>query len=213
MVDKASQLRQGASGEFDVGAIFWDKQIEIVERHVEDARTKGAKVLVGGRRNPDLTGLYYEPTVIVDVDHGMDLMKQETFGPVISIMRVQDEEEAIRLANDSDYGLNGNVWTRDKDKGFAIAQRIQTGGVCVNDMAITYRVPEAPFGGRKSSGVGQVNGKKGIRSYCHELPVLLDRHGGSKVQGGYPYTRKGEDGMLKFAKLLFGNATLRRWLG
>ena len=143
----------------------------------------------------------------------MAIMRDETFGPIVSIMRVKDETEAIRLANDSHYGLNGNVWTRDKDKGFEIAQQIQTGGVCVNDMALTYGVPEAPFGGRKESGVGQVNGKKGIRGYTHELPVLIDRRGGKEVQGGYPYSRKAEDGTLKFAKLLFGSPTLRRWLG
>ncbi|MEZ4216579.1 MAG: succinic semialdehyde dehydrogenase [Myxococcota bacterium] len=213
VVDKARDLRQGAEGEYDVGALFWDRQLDIVERHVEDAKQRGATVLVGGRRNPNLQGLYYEPTVIVDVDHSMDIMKHETFGPVVAIMRVADEEEALRLANDSEYGLNGNVWTQDKDKGFEIAQRMHTGGVCVNDMALTYGVPEAPFGGRKASGVGQVNGKKGIRGYTHELPVILDRRGGKDVQGGYPYTRKGEDGTLGFAKFLFGNATLRRWLG
>ena len=208
VVDRAKELRQGSEGEYDVGALF-----EIVQRHVEDAKQHGARVLVGGRRNPSLPGLYYEPTVIVDVDHSMDIMKHETFGPVVAIMRVGDEEEALRLANDSEYGLNGNVWTRDKDKGFEIAQRMHTGGVCVNDMALTYGVPEAPFGGRKSSGVGQVNGKKGIRGYTHELPVLIDRRGGKEIQGGYPYTRKGEDGMLKFARFLFGSSTLRRLLG
>jgi len=212
VVERARSLRQGTSGEFDVGALFWDRQLEIVEGHVDDARARGARVLVGGRRNPDLPGLYYEPTVIVDVDHDMAIMREETFGPVVAVMRVADEEEAIRLANDSEYGLNGNVWTRDKEKGFEIAQRIETGGVCVNDMALTYGVPEAPFGGRKTSGVGQVNGKKGLRGYTHEMPILIDRWGGTKVQGGYPYTRKAEDGTLAFAKRLFGNATLRRWL-
>jgi len=213
VVDRAKQLRQGDEGEYDVGAIFWDKQIEIVERHVEQAVAQGARVLVGGRRNPNLKGLYYEPTVIVDVNHDMELMKQETFGPVVAIQRVADEAEAIALANDSDYGLNGNVWTRDKEKGFEIAQQIETGAVCINDMAVTYGVPEAPFGGRKASGVGQVNGKKGLRGYTHELPVIIDRSTKDKYSGGYPYTRKAEDGMLKFARFLFGNSTLRKWLG
>jgi succinate-semialdehyde dehydrogenase/glutarate-semialdehyde dehydrogenase len=213
VVERARELRQGDEGEYDVGALFWDKQIEIVERHVDDAVAQGARVLVGGRRNPNLKGLYYEPTVIVDVNHDMELMRNETFGPVVAIQRVADEAEAIALANDSTYGLNGNVWTRDKEKGFEIAQQLETGGVCVNDMAVTYGVPEAPFGGRKSSGVGQVNGKKGIRGYTHELPVIIDRSSKSEYKGGYPYTRKAEDGMLKFAKFLFGSATLRKWLG
>ena len=151
VVERARELRQGDSGEYDVGAIFWDRQLEIVDRHVEDAKAKGARVLVGGRRNPDLKGLYYEPTVIVDVNHGMELMRDETFGPIVAIQRVADESEAVRLARESAYGLNGNVWTRDKDKGFEIAKQMETGAVCVNDMAVTYGVHEAPFGGRKAS--------------------------------------------------------------
>jgi succinate-semialdehyde dehydrogenase/glutarate-semialdehyde dehydrogenase len=94
---------------------------------VKDAVAKGATVRVGGRKNPNLEGLYYEPTVLTEVTHGMDVMTQETFGPIVSIMRVSDEEEALQLANDSRYGLNGNVWTRDKEKGFRIAERMETG--------------------------------------------------------------------------------------
>ncbi len=211
VVDGAKQLRQSDSGEFDVGAVFWDKQMDVIERHMDDAKAKGAKVLVGGQRNPKLKGLYYEPTVVVDVNHGMQLMTQETFGPIVAIQRVRDEEEAIRLANDSDYGLNGNVWTRDAAKGRRLAQRIETGGVCVNDMALTYGVPEAPFGGRKQSGIGQVNGAQGMRSYCHAQPILEDKKGRGPIQGGYPYTRKGEDRMQKFIRILWGTP-IGRWL-
>ena len=142
----------------------------------------------------------------------MALMREETFGPVVSIMRVSDEEEAIRLANDSPYGLAGNLWTRDKEKGVRMAERMETGSVCINDMALTYGVPEAPFGGVKQSGVGQVNGELGLRGYCHAQPVLIDRFGGKEVQGGYPYTAKNLAGMKKFARILFGTP-LRRLLG
>jgi succinate-semialdehyde dehydrogenase/glutarate-semialdehyde dehydrogenase len=211
VVERAAKLRQGDSGEFDVGAIFWDKQLDIIERHVADAVEKGATVLVGGRRNPDLDGLYYEPTVLTNVNHDMDVMVHETFGPVVSIMKVPDEEEALRRANESDYGLNGNVWTRDKEKGFAIASRMETGAACVNDMAMTYGAPEAPFGGRKSSGVGQVNGEVGVRGYCHAMPIIIERFGGKELAAGYPYSHKKVEGMQKFMKFFFGTP-LARWL-
>ena len=211
VVSGAKQLRQGSAGEFDVGAVFWDRQLDVIEAHMSDAVEKGARVLVGGRRNPELGGLYYEPTVVVDVDHDMEVMRRETFGPIVAIQKVADEEEAIALANDSEYGLNGNVWTGDTEKGFRLAERIDTGGVCINDMAITYGIPEAPFGGRKSSGVGQVNGAQGLRGYCHAQPITADRRGRGPIQGGYPYTRKGEDGMQKFIRILWGSP-IGRWL-
>ncbi len=211
VVERVQALRQADQGEFDVGAVFWGPQLEIIESHVEDARAKGATVRVGGRRNPNLAGLFFEPTVLTEVEHDMDIMSKETFGPIVAIKKVRDEEEAIQLANDSEYGLNGTVWTTDTERGIGIASRIHTGGVCVNDMTLTYGVPEAPFGGRKASGVGQVNGPEGLRGYCHAQPITADKKGKGKIQGGYPYTRKNEDGMQKFIKLLWGTR-LGRWL-
>jgi len=211
VVEKTAALRQGTDEDSDVGAVFWDRQLGIIEGHVEDARARGASVRVGGRRNPDLPGLFYEPTVVTEVTHEMELMRKETFGPVISVMKVRDEEEALRLANDSEYGLNGTIWTRDRDRGFRLAERLETGGVCVNDMTITYGVPEAPFGGRKASGVGQVNGPEGLRAYCHAKPITADRRGRGAIQGGYPYSAKGTAGMQKFIRLLWGTR-LGRWL-
>lgn len=204
-------LRQSDGGEFDVGAVFWDAQLKIIESHVADARAKGAVVHAGGRRNPDLQGLFFEPTVLTDVDHSMVVMTAETFGPIVAIQKVRDEEEAVRLANASEYGLNGTVWTTDQEKGMAIARRLHTGGVCINDMTITYGIPEAPFGGRKTSGLGQVNGPEGLRGYCHAQPIIVDRRGRGKIQGGYPYTRKQEEGMQKFIRFLWGSR-IGRWL-
>ena len=211
VVTKVAELRQGAEGEFDVGAICCQEQLEVVKRQVEDARHKGARVLAGGRRNPDLPGLFYEPTVVVDVNHDMELMRDETFGPVLPIMRVRDEEEAIRLANDTPYGLNGNVWTRDKRRGLEIAERLETGGVCVNEVAATYGAQEAPFGGRKESGLGQVNGEMGLRGNCHALPIIVNRFGRKKVKRGYPYRRKSEDSLQRFIRFFWGSR-LGRWL-
>jgi succinate-semialdehyde dehydrogenase/glutarate-semialdehyde dehydrogenase len=212
VVRRAAGLRQGASGEFDVGAIFWDRQMDVIERHMADAVERGATVRVGGRRNPELAGLYYEPTVLTDVDHDMLIMREETFGPILPIMRVRDEEEALRLANDSDYGLSATVWTKDVYKGAELAKRIESGGVCINDMTVTYGCPEAPFGGLKQSGVGQVNGENGLKSYCHALPIITDRFGGRQSRSFYPYTVKKDAGLQRIIRMVF-TSPLRRILG
>src|SRR5581483_4137082 len=129
VVDKVRQVRQGVpDGDLvEMGAMTFPPQIEKVERHVRDAVARGARVLVGGRRRTDLPGLFYEPTVLVDVTHDMEVMREETFGPVIPIMRVADAEEAVRLANDSRYGLDASVWTRDRAREAAVARRIESG--------------------------------------------------------------------------------------
>ena len=182
--------------------------MDIIEDHMKDAKEKGARVLVGGERNRSLSGYYFPPTVVTEVDHTMDLMRRETFGPVVAIQKVRDEEEALELANDSDYGLSGNVWTQDLEKGAAIGARMVTGSVSVNDIAVTYGIAEAPFGGVKESGVGQVNGEIGIRGYCHVHPVIVDTT--KKAQGGYPYTEESAQGLRKMVRTVFGNKLLRR---
>ncbi len=211
VVSRAAELRQGAEGEFDIGAIFWPRQMEIIERHMADAVERGATVRVGGRRNPDLEGLFFEPTVLTDVNHDMLIMSEETFGPILPIMRVQDEAEALRLANDTRYGLAATVWSRDSHRAIHLAKEIEAGSVCINDMALTYGCHEAPFGGRKESGVGQVNGESGLRSYCHALPVIADRLGGKNSRNFYPFAKKKDDFTLKMTKFLFGSS-LGRWL-
>ncbi len=213
VLEKGRHLRQGPQHGWDedIGAVFWDRQLAIIEAHVEDARAKGATILMGGRRNPDLPGLYYEPTVMTDVDNSMDIMRLETFGPILCIQKVDSEEEALALANDSEFGLNGNVWTKDKEKGYRMACAIDTGSCSVNDMAMSYGIPAAPFGGKKNSGVGQVNGKKGMRGYCHEMPIVIDRFGG-KMQNGYPYSAKSAEGMKKVMDFLWVKTPIGRWM-
>ncbi|MEM0953133.1 MAG: aldehyde dehydrogenase family protein [Pseudomonadota bacterium] len=206
-------LKQGTEHGFDesVGAVFWDRQMDIIERHVEDARDKGATIHMGGGRHPELTGLYYQPTVMTDVSNEMEIMREETFGPILCIQKVKDEAEAVRLANDSDYGLNGSVWSEDKNRGLSLALQIDTGACSVNDMAVSYGIPAAPFGGRKNSGVGQVNGKKGLRGYCHEMPVVVEKRGG-KMPNAFPYTAKTAEGMIKFMQILWLKTPIGRWL-
>jgi succinate-semialdehyde dehydrogenase/glutarate-semialdehyde dehydrogenase len=204
VVERVAALRQGVAGEFDVGAIFWGRQLEIIEAQVEDAIAKGAKVLAGGRRNPDLAGLFYEPTVLIDVNHDMSLMRDETFGPVLPIMRVRDEAEALRLANDTRYGLNANVWTRDKRRGVELARSIDSGMVCVNDCMITYGVTESPFGGVKESGIGRVNGEQGLKGYCNVQSIVVDRFGGKSEVLWYPYSARKLSLIARMVRFLWG---------
>jgi acyl-CoA reductase-like NAD-dependent aldehyde dehydrogenase len=204
VVEKTAELRQGADGEADVGPMILPSQLEVVERHVQDAVARGARVLAGGRRNPASPGLFFEPTVLVDVDHDMAVMREESFGPVLPIMRVRDEDEAIRLANDTRYGLNANVWTRDKRRGVELAKQIQSGSAVVNDCMITYGMAEAPFGGRKESGIGQVNGEIGLRSYCHAQSIAVDRFGGKGELLWFPYTARKTRLLQRAMRFLWG---------
>jgi len=148
-------------------------QVEIVDRHVQDELARGAKALVGGNRGTG-PGSFYEPTVLVGVDHTMACMREETFGPTLSIMGVRDAEEAVALANDSEFGLQASVWTRDTDRGTALVRRIDAGVVTVNDAIVNYFALELPMGGWKTSGLGTRHGPEGIRKYCKKQTAAGD---------------------------------------
>ncbi len=205
VVELTKELRQGpeTDGEVDVGAITSPAQLEVIERHVSDALAKGARVLTGGRRNPAYEGFFYEPTVLVDVNHDMAIMREETFGPCLPIQVVRDEDEALRLANDSSYGLQASVWTRDSWKGKRLANRIAAGGVVVDDCMTTYAIAESPFGGRKESGIGRVNGEMGLKSYCHVQSVVLPRFRPKREMLWYPYRAADLSRLKKVLRLLY----------
>jgi succinate-semialdehyde dehydrogenase/glutarate-semialdehyde dehydrogenase len=206
VLEETSRLRQGAAGEFDVGSIATPQQLAVIEEHVADAVEKGARVLAGGRRNPSLPGLFWEPTVLDGVTHEMRIMREETFGPVLPIMRVADEGEALRLANDTRYGLNASVFTRDKRHGVELAKAIDSGCVVVNDCMLTYGVPESPFGGVKESGIGRVNGELGLRSYCNVQSILIDRMGSRGEPLWYPYSARKLATIKRAMKVLWGTS-------
>lgn len=210
VVERASALRQSNTGEFDIGGLYTEDQLRLVEEQVEDAVAKGAKVLVGGQRNSKLEGLYFEPTVLADLTDDMRCLQEETFGPVMCIVPVPSAEEAIALTNATNYGLTASVWSKDIDKATAIGQRIETGAVDINAFAASYGTIEAPFGGRKASGIGQVNGQTGLRGYCHALPIQIDRSGGKQVAGMYPKSAKTDKGFQKFLKFLYGTSFGRK---
>ncbi len=175
VTDRVGELRQsrpGGPGSTDLGAVIHPPQADIVERHVKDAVDSGARVLTGGGRR-DENGHFFEPTVIADVDHSMACMREETFGPTVPIMKVRDAEEAVRLANDSQYGLQASVWTKDAGKGERLARRIEAGAVTVNDAQVNYVALELPMGGWKESGLGTRHGADGIRKYTKKQSILV----------------------------------------
>jgi acyl-CoA reductase-like NAD-dependent aldehyde dehydrogenase len=178
VAEKVRALRQGPSGapgSVDIGAVTFPPQLEVLEDHVSDAVGKGARVLVGGKRGGEGTGGgdFFQPTVLVDVDHSMKIMTEETFGPTLPIMKVADEDEAVRLANDSIYGLSGSVFGRDTAHAEEVARRLDTGAVCVNDAIVNYFAMELPMGGAKASGLGSRHGAGGIRKYCSQQALLV----------------------------------------
>jgi acyl-CoA reductase-like NAD-dependent aldehyde dehydrogenase len=179
--DEMARLRQGPPGPdtgdeitVDVGAITFPPQIERAERQIADALAQGARLVMGGARRTDLGGLFFAPTLLADATPQMAVMREETFGPVLPVMRVADAEEAVRVANDSPFGLSGSVWSRDVAKARAIARRVQTGSLCINDALFNYFCVEAPLGGVKSSGLGFRHGPDAIRQFCQTETIVED---------------------------------------
>jgi acyl-CoA reductase-like NAD-dependent aldehyde dehydrogenase len=192
VVEKVRVLRQGPSdgpGSVELGAMTFAPQVELLEAQVKDAVAKGATVLTGGQRAGG-PGQFYPPTVLVNVDHTMRCMTEETFGPLLPIMKVADADEAMRLANDSVYGLQSAVFTRDVKRGERIACQIEAGACCVNDAQVNFMAFEAPMGGWKSSGVGSRHGRGGIRKYCRQQTVLVNRFALDRDPYMFPYSAR-----------------------
>jgi acyl-CoA reductase-like NAD-dependent aldehyde dehydrogenase len=216
--EKIRALRTGAPsgpGSVEVGAMTYPDQIGTISEQVADAVQKGARVLTGGEaRQPaggdGHGGRFYEPTLIVDVDHSMKVMTEETFGPVLPVMKVRDADEAVRLANDSPYGLGASLFTRDTRRGEVLARRVDAGAVNVNDALINYTVLELPMGGRKESGLGQRHGAAGIRKYCaSQAMVVTSRIAPKREPHMYPYRASKSRRLGWLFKLLYGRGRRR----
>ncbi len=208
VVDKVGALRQGPStgaGTAEVGAMTTPGQLKLVEQHVADAVAKGARALTGGRR-ADGPGLFYEPTVLVDVDHTMQAMTEETFGPTLPIMRVRDAEEALRLANDSPYGLGASIYTGRGERGQQLARRIEAGAVCINDALVNYLAVELPMGGWKASGLGTRHGAGGIRKYTKQQSLLTTRLALKREPFMFPYKTRTSKLLFRGLRLIYGRA-------
>jgi betaine-aldehyde dehydrogenase len=213
LTDEVRKLRQGVDGrtpEKDVGAMTSPNQIGIVKDHVDDALANGATALTGGKA-VDGAGDYFEPTVLVDVDHSMKVMREETFGPVVGVMKVRDTEEALRLANDTRYGLAASVFG-EKARAEQLARRIEAGSVNVNDVLVNYLAVDVPMGGWKESGVGFRHGEYGIKKYCRPESIVVTRFGGKREPTWYPYT-KARRGLIGRIARAFNARDLKRRLG
>jgi acyl-CoA reductase-like NAD-dependent aldehyde dehydrogenase len=178
LVERTAALRLGASLDYsmEMGSLTAERQLDRVEAHVHDALGKGALLLAGGRRRPDLGPLFYEPTILTNVTETMQVYNEETFGPVVSLYRFTNEELAVERANATRYGLNASIWTRDASRGARLAQRIRAGNVNVNESyAASWGSVDAPCGGLKDSGMHARHGAEGILKFTETQTVAVQR--------------------------------------
>jgi succinate-semialdehyde dehydrogenase/glutarate-semialdehyde dehydrogenase len=201
LVHKIIEIVQALKPGHDTGSMTWEHQTEIVEEHLRAATAAGAKVRTGGQRHG--AGLAFAPTVLTDCRQDMEVMRREIFGPIMPIMKVKDEEEAVALANDSHLGLMAYVFTGDKHKGRRLAERIEAGTTMVNDCLLTFGIPETPWGGVKQSGIGITHSDKGLRDLSQARHVNYDRIALAKELWWYPYSEKLYRQTIKMMRWIF----------
>ena len=206
--DVTLRLRQGAplSGKLvDVGAMTMPAQVEIVEELIADAVAKGASLKAGGKRAKRKPSKhYFEPTVLAEVTPQMRIFHEETFGPVMSIIRVDDDDDAVRVANHSAYGLSSSVFSKDRARARSLAERIEAGSTCINDWALMYMVQDLPFGGVKGSGFGRLNGREGLRACTNHKAVIEDRLPIHRAIELFPTKRSDYELAREGIRLLYG---------
>jgi len=207
VTEKAAALRQGFPDQAEVGSMTSPQQVKIVRAHVEEALASGATAVIGGHFSPD--SMFIPPTILTHVTPEMKIIEEETFGPILPIMTFSTEEEAIRLANASPYGLNASVWSQDKKKAQRVAEQLESGNVCINDVIISYANPHLPFGGVKQSGIGRYRGPTGLHAFTHIISIIHDPGTRKREVNWYPYTKDQEIMFVGLTNLLFGKK--RKW--
>ncbi len=175
VVAETKRLKQSGDKQGDLGPMISEQQLRVVERHVYEATARGATALTGGERVPDVPGPFFPPTVVTNVNHEMEIMREETFGPVLPIMTFRTDDEAVRLANDSDFGLTASVWTNNLARGRALAERIDAGTVTVNEVLYTHAIAQTPWGGVKHSGFGRTHGRAGLLELVNAQHIHVNR--------------------------------------
>jgi acyl-CoA reductase-like NAD-dependent aldehyde dehydrogenase len=190
-----------------------ERQLGIVQSHVQDAVARGARLLAGGKPLPQMGPNFFAPTILADVDHSMKIMREETFGPVLPVRSFKTEDEAVALANDSEYGLAASIFTGDRKRGEALARRVHAGTVMVNDVLACFGISEAPHGGVKASGIGRTHGRFGLEEMVWPKYVDSDRLPGMKKLWWYGYGPAFGQQMTGFIELLFANGLIKRLRG
>jgi succinate-semialdehyde dehydrogenase/glutarate-semialdehyde dehydrogenase len=211
VVKETKLLKQNkpSTGDIDVGAMTNERQLEIVEDHVSDAVAHGAEVRTGGHRLNDSNGWFHEPTVITGVDHSMKLMRDETFGPVLPIMTFKTEAEAVRLANDSIYGLTASVFTGNLERGKRIAEQIDAGTVMINEVVYTHAVAQTPWGGVKQSGYGRTHGSLGLFELVSAQHIHVNAMPGLADVWWFPYSKRAGEMFRAFARRFTTGSVIR----
>ncbi|MFP3868860.1 MAG: aldehyde dehydrogenase family protein [Desulfobacteraceae bacterium] len=207
VAEKARSLGVGLTDDDDIGAINSPSQIEIIKNHIEDAKAKGAILMTEFAFDDG----FVKPVVLKDANHTMKIMREETFGPVLPLMPFQTEEEAIRLANDSPYGLNASIWTRDLRKARPVASRLLTGSCAINDVIKNIGNPRLPFGGIKQSGFGRYHGAEGLRAFSRQMSVMVNKGQMVREINWFPYSSELFDNLKNFIRIIFGD--WRQWPG
>lgn len=213
VVELTKKLRIGnpETGVVDIGAITYPQQMDVAERHIADAVSKGAVVRAGGKRVVS-GGQLFEPTILANCNHEMTVMTQEIFGPIVPFMKVGTEDEALRLANESHLGLNAYVFSKDRKHAERLAQRVQAGSVLVNDVISNGGMPEAPFGGIKQSGFGRALGEDALREMSNVRHVNVERVPLYTAPHAFPYTESSYRWLKRGIQTLFSGSGIGRKL-
>ena len=212
---KIEKLRvgEGLNSEVEMGPLIHERQLRTVEDHVNDAVTRGARLLTGGRRLPELGPNFYAPTLLADVTHDMRIMQEETFGPALPVAPFDTDDDAVRLANDSVFGLAASVWTNNRKRGEAIAARVRAGTIMVNDAISAFGIAEAPHGGFEQSGIGRAHGELGLAEMVLVKYVDVDLLPRMKKVWWYGYSERFQRQMSGFVDMMFGRSLSARIKG
>lgn len=194
---KTASLSHGSFADFEteVGAITKKEQLGVIQEHVEEALSKGARILAQSQAKNTEGRCYFPASLLVDVDHTMKIMREETFGPILCVMKVRSEEEALRLANDSSYALTSSLWTKDLKRGRSLALQIEAGVTTLNDHCVTHAFSETPWGGWKNSGIGRTHGAEGLKEMSHCKVVHWDLIPTKRNLYWYPFNKATYNGL------------------